>query len=65
MNFKVTASISAGTLAFISFLRVSLNYLVINYVSCFTFDKLVCAVAVETMRDSSPGEYTSLPAIEL
>ena len=65
MNFKVTASDSAKALDYISFLRVALNYWVNIDVSYFTFDAIVCPVAVEAPRDSYPGRYTLPPVKEI
>ena len=63
-DFKVTTSASADTLVSLSSLRVPLKYLVNNYVARFTFEALVCPIAVNAPRDSSPGVYTPPPVIE-
>ena len=61
LNFRVSASVSADVLDYISFLRVVLNYWVRNDVACFTCYLLVWLVAVEATTDTSPGRYTSPP----
>ena len=62
MNFKATASTINSVLDYLSFLRVALNSWVSNYVDCFTFEAVVCPVAVDIPRDSPPGRYT-LPLV--
>ena len=64
-TFRVTASVSADALAYLSFLRVALNYWVSDDMACFTFEALVCHVAVDTPRDSSPFGYIYPPVIEV
>ena len=64
MDFKFTTSDSADTLGYLSFLRLALNYWVSIDVACFTFDGIVCPVAVETPRYSFPGGYTPPPVRE-
>ena len=64
-TFKVTVSASTSALAYIYFLRVALNSWEINDVACFTFEVLVCPVACDTPRESSPVVYTPPPVIEV
>ena len=64
LTCRVTNSASAAALDYISFLSVALSFWVINDVACFTFDDLVCPVAVETPRKSPPDGYTSSPVRE-
>ena len=64
LTFKVLTSDSSYALGSLYFFRLTFNYWVSIYVACFTFYVLVCPVAVETQRDSSPGDYTLPPVIE-
>ena len=64
MTFKCPTFDSADVLDSISFVRVALNYRVINDVACFNSNALVWPFEVEALRDASPGGYTSPPVKE-